>query len=284
MHKAWLNIALGGCLALAGCGPAQEDGEMRGQSAQSQALLASNPMAPDGEADNSRQVVLLVRMRLVSIEVPVGQASGSEEIWSYLDEEPVAADGNGVMGRNGFRVGRARRDAWPDLAETLSRLTGRKLKHADIVAIPGRPVPIVLKPDQPGQTIFTSHADWTLSGQDYPAGDSVLSVVFTLDPSDPSRVMLTGMPQIQSTQREAKFVRNEYGLSIVHEPTVYAFSPLTFQLKVPSEDLVVIGPGAASRRPSSAGHHFLVKSKRGMDFETVLVLVPKVFATDVPTP
>ena len=119
MHKAWLNIALGGCLALAGCGPADEDGEMQGGSAQTQALLASNPMTPEGQADESRQVVLLVRMRLVSIEVPVGQASGSEEIWSYLDEEPVAADGNGVVGRNGFRVGRARRDAWPDLAETL---------------------------------------------------------------------------------------------------------------------------------------------------------------------
>ena len=53
----------------------------------------------------------MIRMRMATVEVPVGTASGSEEIWSYLDEEPVSAFSQGALGRNGFRVGRGRADS-----------------------------------------------------------------------------------------------------------------------------------------------------------------------------
>jgi len=37
-----------------------------------------------------------------------------------------------------------------------------------------------------------------------------------------------------------------------------------------------MGPGAAAARPSSVAHHFLIKERDGIRFETVLVLVPSV--------
>ena len=45
-----------------------------------------------------------VRLRLFSVEVPVGMSSRSDLIWSYLDEEPIQAGRTGVLAANGFRL------------------------------------------------------------------------------------------------------------------------------------------------------------------------------------
>ena len=47
---------------------------------------------------------------------------------------------------------------------------------------------------------------------------------------------------------------------------------------MPAKGFLVIGPGANARNPTSVGYHFLVKKRQGMEFETLLVLVPEVFA------
>ena len=68
---------------------------------------------------------------------------------------------------------------------------------------------------------------------------------------------------------------------------MYELTDLTFRLSVPCGDILVVGPGAAARRPTSAARHFLIKEKDGMEFETVLLLVPSVVrarAQVVPTP
>ena len=56
-------------------------------------------------ADEPRQFLFIVRIKITSIQVPVGTASGSEEIWSYLDEERTRAIHTATLGRNGMRVG-----------------------------------------------------------------------------------------------------------------------------------------------------------------------------------
>ncbi len=220
----------------------------------------------------------MVQMRMATIEVPVGQASGSEAIWSYLDEERTRAVRSASFGRNGMRIGVAGLDTWPDLMRILQKLTGRQVKEEMAYVTPGRSFHVELKGNQGPQTIFTSYNDRTLSGCDYPGGDNLLVINCSLDPESNSRIVLTGVPQIRSTQRKVAIAS---GGVIGAAPDAYNFEQVTFQLTLASRDLILIGPGAESRRPTSIGYHFLLKDRDDVQFETVLVLIPEVIKAPI---
>jgi hypothetical protein len=246
------------------------------------AVLMS-PVTRDTAAEVARgNYTLLVRLRMASIEVPVGMASESEQVWSYLDEERIRPVGGAGLARNGLRVGAGRKSGWDDVSKALGRLTGRPVQESSVLAVPGSSTQIILKQDQPLQTIFTINPDRSVSGCDYPRGDCLLAMSFTLDPQDATSVVLTAMPQVRASKQEPQVVSNGGGLLIVSRSPVYPVESLTFQARVPSGDFVVIGPGAEARRPYTLGHQFLLKQREGLEFETVLVVVPEVFAAVAP--
>jgi len=245
-----------------------------GNSASSTA--SSNPFTNKKDTSNPQNYALVIKLRLVSIEVPLGMASSSEEIWSYLDEERTRAVRSAALGRNGLRLGVAHKDSWPDLAKILQHLTGQKLMENYIVALPGRPVQINLKVDQGKQTIFTSYEDRTLSGSDYPPGDNLLALNCSLDENNITSFVLTGMPQIRSLHRKTEIVKDVTGLMMTDRPVIFSFDAATFQLPMTNNEILVIGPGAESRRPTSIGYHFFVHEKQDILFETILVLIPEV--------
>ncbi|MDP6546216.1 MAG: hypothetical protein QGH60_19730 [Phycisphaerae bacterium] len=216
----------------------------------------------------------IIRMNIIYVEVPAGQASGSEEIWSYLDEEPIGAERLVSLGRNGIRVGLGRTKSMPDIIRVLKRMTGKALGRRLMVGRSGTPHHTILKRDQGVQTIFSFHADRTLSGSDMPPGDNVLTVACTVDQDDADRIILTGMPQVRSRKSRTRFLSEPAGIRIVNKPVMFGFDDLMFQMPMRPGEFLVIGPGAASRRPHSVGRHFFIEKKQGMDFEIVLVLTP----------
>jgi len=230
---------------------------------------------------NPRQFKLVVTIRLVTIEVPIGTASGSEEIWSYLDEEPISTARSVNLGRNGVRVGLGVDGTWPDLARIFKRMTGRTPTQSVLAAMPNDPLQIILRQRRPEATIFTFRDDRTLRGQDYPVGDYMLTVACTLDEDDLSKVMFTAVPQIRSAAKSPKFVISPIGPRLINQPKTYSFDELTFQLMVPPKGFLVIGPGANARNPSTVGHHFLTLKREGVEFETLLVLMPEVLVTPI---
>lgn len=248
---------------------------------QSPAPTATNPVlfgTADGPSDS---YIMLIRFRLISVEVPAGSVSGSEELWSYLDEEKIGLERSSLLGRNGLRLGLAKANQWPDVQKILARLTGRTLQETSGVSLPGQPYPLVLKQTQPIQTIFVSNQDRTLTGCDYPEGDNALALSCTLNQDDPRNIMITGVPQIRTTQRHMQ-VTNELGqVAMAYKPLIYSFSPLTFGMAMNSKDVLVIGPGSLSRQPYSLGRHFLVRQRDGVELETVLVLIPEVVAEPI---
>lgn len=274
-------IASAGLVAMAGCSdPPQPDAP----AVENRPFIKRNgkvltPVMPGGKKV-SRNAILGVQLAIISVEVPMGMASGSEEIWSYLDEEPVSVKQKGNLGRNGFRIGHGKKDSWPDVARALTRMTGQKLKETATLAFPGSPFPIVLKMLQPEQTIFTFFPDRTMTGADYPAGDNIVSLTCTLDEDEPGKVLLTGLPQIRSTQHHAEIISENGSLMIANRPYYFNFDEASFQIMTPSQDILVIGPGSQVRRKHSIGRSFLVKQKDGVDFETVIVIVPQVLAQD----
>ena len=229
-----------------------------------------------------RDLKLIVTVRMATIEVPAGTVSSSEEVWSYLDEEPVTARRSVSLGRNGVRVGLGRQGAWPDLAEVLKRMTGHVPTQSTMAAMPNDPFQIILKQHQPESTIFTFRDDRTLRGRDYPLGDYLLTLSFTLDEDDASEVMLSAVPQVRSARRVTKYVMSPMGPKMVNKPEVFRLDDLSFGLRIPHKGFLVIGPGANARNPSTVGHHFLTRQREGVEYETLLVLVPEVVAAPIP--
>jgi hypothetical protein len=218
---------------------------------------------------------MVVQVRMLGIEVPVGSASDSEDIWSYVDEESAGA-GTSALGRNGFRVGLVRPGNWGSLERILKQLAGRQFKDATMSVLPNNPLPIVLKPAQAAQTLFVFHADKTLSGEDYPPADNLLMIACALNEDEPNQIVLIGQPQLRSTSETVHIEEDSSGFMWVMRPKMYEMPDLTFRLSVPTGGLVVVGPGAAARRANSVAHQFLTKDRDGIRFETVLVFSPTV--------
>lgn len=269
---AILLIAAGGALS-AGCPP---------DSDPANSVPSTNGAPPLVEVKAGSKVdptthILLIRIKSMQIELPVGTASASEEIWSYLDEEPVGAARGAALGRNGLRVGLGRQDGWPDLVKVLRRMTGRSFRHSVKLTKPGMPATFELNERDRGRTIFTSHADRSLSGADYPPGRDLLSILCTIDEDEPSTVLVTASLQIESARRKPNLSVINGSIMMAAKPTICNFPELTFQLSVPAKDFLVVGPGGQARRPTSIAHHFLLRERDGAEFETVIVLTPEVF-------
>jgi len=212
--------------------------------------------------------------------VPAGASSDSEDIWSYVEEEASGARG-AALGRNGFRVGLVRRDNWNALERVLKQVAGRQASASTLSVFPNNPLPIMLKPAQPPQTLFVFRGDKSLSGEDYPPCDNVLTIVCALNEDEPNQVLILGQPQLRATSQKLELVEERGQYAWIAKSKIYELPDLTFRLSVPSQDILVVGPGAGARRTSSVAHHFLIKDRDGMSFETVLILVPSVIR--VPT-
>jgi hypothetical protein len=232
-------------------------------------------MPGTGESAGPTQEVLLVQVRLMGIEVPVGSASSSEDIWSYVEEESARST-TSALGRNGFRVGIVRRDNWGSLERVLKQVAGRQAQDAILSVLPNNSLPIVLQQAQPAQTLWVFHPDKTLTGEDFPPCDELLTVVCAVNEDEPNQVVVIGQPQLRSRDETVQIAEGGGRLMLVTRPKIYELPDLTFRLSVPNHDIIVIGPGAAARRSSSVAYQFLTKERDGIRFETVLVLVPSV--------
>lgn len=225
--------------------------------------------------------VLIVRVKLMHVEVPAGTISASERLWSYLDEEIADPDMAATLNRNGFRVGRGRIADWDQLGRLLREMTGQTPQAVEAHTIPGQAVPVVLQERQDIQTIFTYNLRGELAGRDYPAGDNLLMVACRLNPDDPSTVLVHGVPLVRTTKRYPTYRTRGGMVSFAREPQLVPLEGLEFRVNVPLGHYLAIGPGALSRRQTSAGHHFLVGARTGLPYEKMLVIVPEVFADPV---
>lgn len=247
-----------------------------------------SPMpASDGESPRPDQGIppraaYVVRVTIMTVEVPVNQASGSKMLWSILDEEPLSLKSH-VLGLNGFRVGLGQAELWPDVRAMLEDMTGKKIKVSTFQALAGEPGSIVLGKLCPARLFFVYHEDRSLTGRDYPPGDDLLSISCGIDPDDRSRVLLTALPQLRTSRRYRQVVQNPaQPPRIVTLPRYIPFEPMTFQLRIDRGDFLVIGPGIEARRPNSPGHHMLTDQREGMTFERILVFQPEVLLQEVP--
>lgn len=283
MRRRGLAILLAAGLTLSappGCRPAADPLRPRLPPPTAQGLELS-PLAPGTKLQQSRQFVILVRVYLIALELPMGSVSDSEELWGYLNEEPLGARIGAALGLNGIRVGLGRDADWPQIRKTLMSLTARKPYTWNFNTPPAKAVSIPLKQTAGTQTIFQFAADRTLSGRDYEPGVNVLTIVPTIDYDNPSAVHISGAAAIRSRPRP-QYVETPGGFVLQNRPAVHRLPEMGFRLIVPPGGVVIIAPSQAAYRHTSPGAAFLINTQEGVRFEKVLVIVPEVFYAPVP--
>jgi hypothetical protein len=217
------------------------------------------------------------------VELPVGAASGGQDIWRCLDEGLIGADRSRALHRNGLRVGLIKAGNLPDLLDVLGKLTGRKLAYGTHAALSGEPVCLTLKKNQPPQMVFAFDGDGSAHGADYPAGDHVLVVSYRLNDMEetPSTVLLTVVPQIRPAPGKTADDSMIPGAEFRTDQEIFSFEQAAFSVTLPVGDILVIGPSRESGRPSSVGSSLLTGHRNGVPFETVLLLIPQVVPASI---
>lgn len=273
------------CLLLApvvwlGCRPDPTGANPVRPAADPPARSAPPPMAPiasrPAQPSELAQFRSVIALQIIRIELPVGTVNASEQMWNYLNEEPVSVNRPADLGRNGLRIGLGEAQAWSEVAAMLQKLTGRALSPTRTFAWPGTVMDVLARKDQPAQSIFLFYGDKTRTGSDYPPGDNVFAVACTVDETNPQGVLLTGVPQIRSAQNEFQPTRTDARMGIVSPYTRTPFAPLTFRAAIPPKGFLLIAPARAALNTSTLGHRFLIEQRDGLSFETVLIVLPEV--------
>jgi hypothetical protein len=224
-----------------------------------------------------RDFLLLARLQLTTVQLPLGSVSDSAELWSYVNEEPVAARIGSAIARNGIRVGLGRAHDWKDVERLLRRLAGHALGRGLVMPAPGVPMPWLLKGNQDWQTFFIYRPDRTLVGYDYEPGDNVLMLGAALDYDDLASVILMGAPVVRSASHRQQYTTEMDRYVLKTEPVHYVLPDMDFRFTVPAGGFVLIGPGPDVRRANSPGYRFLEQDRSGLKYEPILVVWPEAF-------
>ena len=230
----------------------------------------------------AERYVLTIRMELIPVSAPMGMVSRSERLWRYLDEEIGDSATIAALNRNGFRVGRGDVADWGPVGDLLRKMTGKTLVRSSHMTIPGRSVAIPMKLNVGPESIFAFNSRGELRGRDYPAGDYVLMLTCRLNSDDPGDLLIQAAPMVRSASETRGFVQTDAGVHVRNARTQEPIEDLEFTVRVPQDSYLVIGPGVGTRRTTSPGHKFLITQKDGLRYETLLVIVPQVYAAELP--
>jgi hypothetical protein len=226
--------------------------------------------------DAARRARAIVCVRVALVNLPAGAASDSQDIWARLREEVLGPDRQNLLKANGLRAGIAPGRNLVDLVGVLQGLTGRDILYATIPGISEDPRSLTLRGEEPPRTFFIIGQDGSARGVDYPAGEYLLTMAGRIDQNNPSHVLMTVMPQVRVAVGDTRVVRTEGRLTFQTYREVLGLEEGTVTVDMPVGDILVIGPGPQSHRPSSIAHSFLIGQINGIPYEIVILLVPQI--------
>jgi hypothetical protein len=218
--------------------------------------------------------VELAQLVVYFVEVPIGTSAEADDLWSQLRRPAMEVNDSLMLADNGLEIGVGRMDDWDAIQETLLNHSAEQYSPQTLIGRPGTALRPRLAEYAAPQTVFLVHTDQTLSGWDFPAGEYLLSVLFK--PAGPDGAMvITGVPVIRSHTRRSVVVENGENVAMHDRPLEYSLNPLAFQMTIPADSFLLIGPSSRASRMSSMGRCLLRRERDGAPVETLLLLVPE---------
>ncbi len=263
-QRRWIAWVLLAAWVVAGCGPTVEDDPERDWMA-----------ARSAERKEALAGVHFVQIRVMVVELPFSNRA-VENVWGMVDESLLTAKESGSLSANGMRAGLGTAESWPEVAAELKRLAGRQITEALAINNANQPITLAVKERQPAATVFAVHADQTISGLDFPAGEYLLALMCAFDPDDPSEMHLACQPQVRGRRRQVGTGAPGDGALLSNQYRVVGLDMMTFQTRMAQGQFLLVGPGHRAERATSIGHRFFIKDKGGMPVATLLVLFPEV--------
>lgn len=271
---AGLCVVAAAMFFLPGC--PYDDSPPQPQSGPADGSAISNADGDSRTVIPGQGFIFEIVLKTAVVEVPAGTISASEDIWSYVDEEPISGRASGLLGRNGIRAGIGADENWPRVATVLNHLAGRPFKHTISTLYSGDKTSLLANVyDQP-QTIFMFRDNLTLTGADYPAGEYSLNIAAWLDQDDPGRLILAICPRVISSKREPQFIQGPNGLEMVTRPAEFILDQVSFHLAMKAGEFLIIGPGWQAAKPDSLGRAFFTRKTNDIRMETVYIIVPEI--------
>jgi len=279
------NILFAACgFAVAGCDETQHaasDAANGGKRAPINPAQFFPSAAETIQADATPDVPYLVQVLAYKITLPAGAVSRNEEFWKHVQETAVDVPTYELLYKNGVRAGVAPSSEWPYLKGVLdqnpavtqqSTYTGREAKDLDTE----------LKLRVTYQNLFYYDPSGELVGRTHERCDNLLRLSFLPAPRKPGTVRLTLCPVIRSLRQRIVAV-GDINTRQIEEFYPERLYDLNLTVDVPLDDVLVVGPSAEAKWPTSLGSNFLVNDAAAQQTETLLIFKPLPFRMDAPT-
>ena len=273
------NVILAACgFAVTGCDETQKAANAAANGGNPAPIKPAQffpSVAQTIQADATPAVPYLVQVLAYKITLPAGAVSRSDEFWKHVQETVVDVPTYELLYKNGVRVGVAPSTEWAYLKGVLeqnpavsqqSTYTGREAKDLDTE----------LKLRVAYQNLFYYDPSGELVGRSHERCDNLLRLSFQPAPRKPGTVRLTLCPVIRSLRQRIVAV-GDINTRQIEEFYPEQLYDLNLTVDVPLDDILVVGPSAEAKWPTSLGSNFLVNDAAAQQTETLLIFKPVPF-------
>jgi hypothetical protein len=281
-----LGLCLLAVSALAGCGDqAGTQANWFAPPAQTRPATATQPAGahpfarrPDPTATQPAPVVFQIRFDIVRASVPIGEVSGSGKIWNYVNEEIISADWSAHLRRNGIRIGLGNVSAWTPIRANLEAIRGtRSSTQPPFLVGGGSPLTIELSPTPRDQVLFMYRpTDAKPVGADFRSSVNAFRIEYVIPPTELDSVALRIVPEVRQRFTDVEHRLTLEGTKSGPTGAARTIPELAFEIVVPPDHFVMIGPSAAIKTELLIGRAILGETMDGQPYESIFFITPQV--------
>lgn len=244
----------------------------------------ANPFRP-ARSGNDADIIhkLAAQVSINVYRLPLGTSGQSQQIWSLLDEESVGARKATLLTKNGLRVGRADPRQHKALMALLRSHEGAQTLQQNSVLDRQKPVLLPTNSLQGEQQVFIYRLDDTLHGNSYQTLGNYFALRGFISPEDADATILEIRPQIRLPSGPPSYRRKPTGLGYMlsSDPPFHKFDELTVTMPIPLDHVAMVGPAVETETPFTVGENFLVETIDDQQYETLLLLRPRVIHMEI---
>ena len=276
------GAGMGGCASRAEPDPLKTAG---GHSSMSLNNGGSIPPAPKVDADDARRAIpVVIALDVFHLVAPFGAISRNDDFWKRVDEDRVDVGTHDLLLKNGIRIGIGREADWPYFKGLLGRYPSAK--SARLRTPPGREgyLELAMRTNIPEQSILgidDHNVDW---GRSFEKCDDLLGISFIASRHNPGESIVKVCPIVRGLRRyfHVSVLNNEETQVELDQPS--QLYDMRLEALVPLNDFLIVAPSKQAELATSLGATFLTSDGKAEPLEHVLVIVPRPYRTDDPTP
>ncbi|NOX59227.1 MAG: hypothetical protein GXP29_10265 [Planctomycetes bacterium] len=217
-----------------------------------------------------------VRMQfdVYRVELPIESGRQSLDLWKHLDESLGDPQLTALLARNGLRIGKGDRDAWPAMRVMIERAGGRMGTYRHVVDN-GLSLLVGLDQTAGGESYFVHGRGGSLRGGTFQAGTKRFLIDYETREDDSGGVLLKITPELWESRTRTRYVESEGNVRTVEDHGGIVFEALAALVSLNAGEFVMIGSSAQADSGYLIGSYWLTSMLSMKQHETVLFIRPQ---------